>query len=338
MKKLANLFLSFFLCLTVMPIHDAPQQMTDLATNSLPKLSRTEAQPPWCYCPCYPVTKSSVIVVENHTGQVWFITVEFIDSSGDCVLFVGDWVGVRRSIVFNVELIGDIPSGFVGWAVVQRCEQVDYPNEEGCECQEATVYGPSGPVQESSRNSPSSKGTSFVAEPVNVVFGNYIHQVNDLSIPGRGLSINVERTYNSNSCFTASSLGYGWIHSYDMRAVGLGEAIVINEDGRLDRFAFGPSYEYIPPAGVSNKLVMNPDWTFTLEKKDQTRYNFNTFGRLDSIVDKNGNTISCDYDTDGNLTVITDTVGRTITLIYDADNRITQITDPAGRTITYGYL
>jgi len=336
MKKLTNLFLSFFLCFTIMPVHDAPPQIANFSTNPLPRLSRSEAQPPWCYCPCYPVTKSSVIVVENHTDQIWFITVEFIDSSGAAVLFVGDWVSPGCSETFNVAQMRDIPSGFVGWVMVERHEQCDYPGTG--ECQPATVYGPSGPepAQESSRNSPSSKGTSFVAEPVNVVFGNYVHQVQDLSIPGRGLSINVERTYNSNSRLTASSLGYGWIHSYDMRAVGLGEAIVINEDGRLDRYT--PTYYgYIPPASVSNKLVRNPDWTFTLEKTDQTKYNFNTFGRLDSIVDKNGNTISCDYDTDGNLTVITDTVGRTITLTYDADNRITQITDPAGRTITYGY-
>jgi RHS repeat-associated protein len=533
MKKLTNLFLSFFLCLTVMPIHDAPQQMTDFATNPLPKLPRVEASPfpsnTAPECPCYPANTNSVIVVENHTDQPWFITVDFIDSSGDEVLFVGDWCGPGRTVVFDVTLILDRPSGFVGCVIVQRHDLINDPYT--VECQEATVYGPSSPgpaqessrtspsskgttfvaepvhvvsgnyvhqvkdlsipgrelgidfertynssssltasslgygwihsydlrvfestggtatvskasplvlgsttecpcypankssvviaenhtsqpwfftflfrdydvgdicfigdwagpggsvvidaavfeiipadfvgcvivrkheqvdwpwmgechpatvwgppapepAQESSRNSPSSKGTSFVAEPVNVVFGNYIHQAKDLSIPGRGPSISLERTYNSNSRLTASSLGYGWIHSYDMRAGGWGEVIVINEDGRLDRFTPGPDNEYIPPASVSNKLVRNPDWTFTLEKKDQTKYNFNTFGRLDTIVDKNGNTISFGYDTDGNLTVITDTVGRTITLTYDADNRITQITDPAGRTITYGY-
>ena len=193
MKKLTNLFLSFFLCFTIMPIHDAPQQMTDFATKPLPKLSRTEAQPPWpwCYCPCYPVTNNSIIMVENHTDQPWFITVNFIDSSDlVCVLFVGGWVAPGRTIVFDVTLIIDLPSGFVGWVMVERHEQVDYPGASGYECQEATVYGPSGPEppQESSRTSPSSKGTTFVAEPVNVVFGNYVHQVQDFSISSNSRS------------------------------------------------------------------------------------------------------------------------------------------------------
>ena len=341
MKKLTNLFLSFFLCFTIMPIHDATQQMTDFATNSLAKLPPTEASPfpssTATECPCYPVTKNSVIVVENHTDQYWFITWRFRDSNGDDVLFIGDWVGPGQSDSVRVWAVGDIPHGFIGCVMVERHETPSYPGTG--ECHRATVYGPSGPepAQESSRTSPSSKGTTFVAEPVNVVLGNYIHQVKDLSISGRGLSINVERTYNSNSCLTTSSLGYGWIHSYDMRAVGWGEAIVINEDGRLDRFTLGPGDEYVPPASVSNQLVKNPDDTFTLEKKDQTKYNFNTFGRLDTILDKNGNTVSFGYDTVGNLTVITDTVGRATTLTYDADDRITQITDPAGRTITYSY-
>src|SRR3989304_9824442 len=66
------------------------------------------------------------------------------------------------------------------------------------------------------------------------------------------------------------------------------------------------------------------------------RYNFDSAGRLDSIVDKNGHTISLAY-TGGSLTQITDTAGRTITFTYDGNNRIPLITDPIARTIQFVY-
>src|SRR5439155_14116812 len=92
-----------------------------------------------------------------------------------------------------------------------------------------------------------------------------------------------------------------------------------------------------PQAGVFSTLTKNPDGTFTLTRKDQTRFVFSSAGKLSSIQDKNANAISLTYDGSGNLARVTDTVSRNLTFTYDASNRISQITDPIGRSVSFQY-
>ena len=182
----------------------------------------------------------------------------------------------------------------------------------------------------------SSPWTAFAGQSVNVVFGNYVQQSVDLFVSGRGLDVRFVRTHNSAS-LTDGPLGYGWTHSFNMALTQESSTTVLvrNADGRLDRFTLdGSSYQ--PPPGVFNVLTDNGDDTFSLKHKDQTVYNFDTTGRLASIVDKNDNTITLGYSGD-NLTTITDTVGRAITLTYNPNNHLTNIADSTGRTITYTY-
>lgn len=82
-------------------------------------------------------------------------------------------------------------------------------------------------------------------------------------------------------------------------------------------------------------IIKNPDGTFTLTRKYGTQYNFDSSGKLISIVDRNNNKIILSY-TDGLLSSITDASGRVITLSY-TDGKIAQIADPANRLITYTY-
>ena len=60
-------------------------------------------------------------------------------------------------------------------------------------------------------------------------------------------------------------------------------------------------------------------------------------GRIFSITDAKGNTISFGYDENGNLTTTTDGEGNSITSEYDARNRITKQTDANGNETTYTY-
>jgi YD repeat-containing protein len=76
----------------------------------------------------------------------------------------------------------------------------------------------------------------------------------------------------------------------------------------------------VPQPGVFSTLVKNTDATFTLTKKNQTKYVFSVAGKLTTIQDKNGNTIFLIYDGSGNLIRVTDTVGRALNLSYDATN------------------
>ncbi|MDP2607364.1 MAG: DUF6531 domain-containing protein [Deltaproteobacteria bacterium] len=178
-----------------------------------------------------------------------------------------------------------------------------------------------------------------IAEPVNTATGNYFLQQMDVQIPGRGLSLTLMRTYNSLDTYSGP-LGRGWTHSYNaFLTENPGGSVVIKQgDGRGEFYdPIGGGNYQARFAGVFSILIKNSDGTFTLTQKDQTQYQFSGTGKLNRLLDKNGNAIEFSYDTSGNLTTIVDTVGRSIVLVYDANRRIVRLSDPAGRALQYGY-
>ncbi len=85
------------------------------------------------------------------------------------------------------------------------------------------------------------------------------------------------------------------------------------------------------PPGDFSTLVKNEDGTFTRIMKNGAKINFNAKGFQTSVVDRNGNTTTYQYDAGGNLSSITDSVGLVTTLTYSG-GKLAGIKDPAGRT------
>ena len=79
---------------------------------------------------------TSSIQVQNLTveSKPTFVTVNFMDQSGDEVLFVGDWICRNGTKTFYLPAIIDLghnfPFGYVGAAEIQSHNQVDYPGNE----------------------------------------------------------------------------------------------------------------------------------------------------------------------------------------------------------------
>jgi RHS repeat-associated protein len=201
----------------------------------------------------------------------------------------------------------------------------------------------------------------FSNDPVNTATGNFIHQETDLSITTRGNSLEFSRFYNSKDS-RVTSLGLGWTHSYNVILSEEPNRVNIRwGDGHTDYWDSNGSVYEPSTVGLYDKLVKNPDNTWKVTRKNLDKYNFDTSGRLISIADKNGNTISLSYlhPMDPNLvTAVSDTAGRTIALGYtgtmltsvsDFDSpprtvqysytggRLTQVTDVMNHTIQYGY-
>jgi YD repeat-containing protein len=212
-----------------------------------------------------------------------------------------------------------------------------FPDNSGAWSATVTINPAINPVQPigigaTGTNNP--QGTA--SEPVSTGNGNYFYQTTDFNIPGRGLQVLFQRTYNTQDSY-AGPLGTNWTHSYNILLTDESPAISIKwGDGHTDTYALTDSL-YVPPPGVYNTLVKNPDGTYALTQPNQAQYNFTATGTLLSIVDKNGNSLVFAYDGHGNLIQITDTVGRHITLSYDSSNRTTQISDPVGRTVAFTY-
>ncbi len=168
-----------------------------------------------------------------------------------------------------------------------------------------------------------------------------------------GRTVDFVLTYNSYNADGSHAqvdtvAGWGWTHSFNsFLFTQVGSIFLMGPDGRTEKFQLGEGGTYTADTGYFNKLVKNPDGSFTLTTKDQTVYQFAivpgtpfmVFGpvfRLQSITDRNNNTTTLTY-AGGNLVRITDTYGRFLLLAYNASGQLTQVTDPLGRMTTFTY-
>jgi len=72
------------------------------------------------------------IQVQNlsRTGQSTFVTVDFLDNSGDEVLFLADWVCPGGSETFYLPIVTNLGFDYVGAAEIESHDQVNYPGGE----------------------------------------------------------------------------------------------------------------------------------------------------------------------------------------------------------------
>jgi YD repeat-containing protein len=177
---------------------------------------------------------------------------------------------------------------------------------------------------------------------VSLFSGDVQQQVVDLAIEGRGLDFIWARTYHSRLGRTYSSATNGWTFSYDVSMQLSGEDVLIrNGTGRADRYIAQTNGVYTcPEFFCEGTLVAN---VFRLTFADTGYWEFRSLtapmapGKLDRIVDRNGNTISMNYDTNGRLVTIVDSLGRTYTVSYDTAGRLASVTDFSARTVRYEY-
>ncbi|MGE4158580.1 MAG: DUF6531 domain-containing protein, partial [Planctomycetota bacterium] len=151
-----------------------------------------------------------------------------------------------------------------------------------------------------------------LGQGVNAFSGQFTHAQSILSRSGRGLDFELIATYR-NQAGPLSALGDGWDLNYFMKLVQSGSDYLFHAgNGRVEKFRLVGS-EYISYQ-LPYKLITSP---LSLKTPSGTTYNFDSGnnGRLTSVVDRNGNTITCSY-TGSQLTSITDTLGIVTNLIY----------------------
>jgi YD repeat-containing protein len=179
----------------------------------------------------------------------------------------------------------------------------------------------------------------YTNDGINPANGNLVFQQSDLYIPGRGVPVDVTRTYNSRNSAAAGMFGYGWFSNVEAMLVDAGSGPITLIDGDYTRHIFGEKAGggYAAHGGIYLTLEKNADGTYTITEKDQTKIHFNTSGKVSSIIDSNGNTTALAYNTNGKLSSILDASGRTTSISYGTNGFVSGITDPAGRTVSYSY-
>lgn len=179
-----------------------------------------------------------------------------------------------------------------------------------------------------------------VGEPVNVTNGNMYVQQNDYTLSSLGYSIDVTRTYNTNSQ-RIGLFGLGWSSAYDEAIVAYDNNLVrLNEDdGRATYFGrpLGSSGVFTPATGDFHGHLTQSGSGFTLPMADGSNRQFNTTGKLISLTDRNNNTTILTYGSSGFPSSVVDPFGRVLTLTTNTNGQVLSISDTMGTIATYNY-
>ncbi|MBM4431288.1 MAG: RHS repeat protein, partial [Chloroflexi bacterium] len=208
--------------------------------------------------------------------------------------------------------------------------------------QQATTTKPKGAVASLSDYVAQLEELCRSSHPVLPHSGEFVHTETLLNIPGRGLDYEFSLSYHSQLIYNGP-VGWGWEHNYDRRMVPAGGGSLALWDGAGQTGVFSwVAGQFVPSAGLYVAVVSA---TAGITITDRSGFVEGYFpldgspsaGRLRSMADRNGNTLSFAYDGQGRLATVTDTLGRLITYAYDANNRLTSVTDFAGRTVALAY-
>jgi RHS repeat-associated protein len=189
-------------------------------------------------------------------------------------------------------------------------------------------------------------------EYVDPLTGHLTIRHTDYSLPGRGLDLTVTRVYSTVVAYkqeedspgeyipvatyqeAPTDLGCGWRLDFPWIEVtddNPGEYMHLSNGAQIKtNFQNGvwedPVHQFT--------MYKNADDTYTRYRKNGIKEEYDEQGKIISITDLNGNTITFSYGQYG-ISSITDTVGRVLTFTYGG-GKLTGITDGV-KTITYGY-
>ncbi|HVI42558.1 MAG TPA: DNRLRE domain-containing protein, partial [Anaerovoracaceae bacterium] len=182
----------------------------------------------------------------------------------------------------------------------------------------------------------------YTKDSVNPANGNLVLQQTDLSVPSRGIPVEITRTYNSRKSDATGMFGYGWKSNAEAQIIDSGSGPITFVDGDNTRHIFGQSSSggYLAAGGIYLQLVKNVDLngviTYIITQTDDTKTYFNAGGKITSIADSNSNVTGFTY-TAGKLTTIADASGRTTAIAYGTNGFVSGITYNANRTFNYEY-
>jgi RHS repeat-associated protein len=175
--------------------------------------------------------------------------------------------------------------------------------------------------------------------PVDCMSGAFYHDFTDLSIPGRGVALDLSRSYDSLAAATDGPFGYGWSSSYAMRLSvdpASGAVTVYQENGSTVTFT-PANGGYSAPPRVLATLTSNADGSFTMTRRATTTFVFSPAGQLVGETDLNGYATTLAYNGADQLSTVTDPAGRALSFAYWPTGLVSKVTDPAGRSVSYGY-
>lgn len=176
-------------------------------------------------------------------------------------------------------------------------------------------------------------------DPVFLHTGEFVQEITDIEIPGRGLNFRFTRIFRGHGNFTGE-LGWNWTHSYAERLLSSSEGGALGLtyiDDRGRKYFFKKTDEgYLAPKDLGVRLSEISEG-YLLANDLGERKIFDKEGRLVRVSDKSDNLIDLTYGAKGLLSSVSDVFGRVIKIERRSDGLISKLTDFAGRSIRYDY-
>jgi len=187
--------------------------------------------------------------------------------------------------------------------------------------------------------STSGRTQSFNDDSVNLANGNLVKGYTVLDFPTKCVPLRIYPFYNAQDTYRGP-FGFGWSFAYDTHLTELtpgGDVMVKSTTGAEYTYTSTPS-GYEPPVLITAALTKNQDGTFEMRYRDDGVLSFDSSGRLTTVADADGNTLTLTRDAWGKLLQIEDDAsGRTVTFTHDAGGFVTAVTGPDGATTTLEY-
>ena len=197
------------------------------------------------------------------------------------------------------------------------------------------------PVKQSnSRLRDASCQEAVTDEGIDIVTGAQLLNQTLLAVNGSN-SLNFGIEYNSKQT-KKSALGQGWSHTFDsyVQKKSATEVIIYWRPGQGTIYTYDETEKaYLADdwQTTRDKLTINKEGDYVLERSDFQVHTYNKQGRLVEMKNKIGQVLSLDYNEDGQVCLITDqSIGESIILDY-SNKKLTTVSDTKGRHVSLRY-
>jgi YD repeat-containing protein len=264
----------------------------------------------------YPTVPPSHYVAEPRCNETSFVEVE---------MFVGELGKVTPVTV----------SASISIGAIVLYEKWPSPSE-------SELYGTENPGE------PNREGC-LLGHPVNCATGNQVVSQTDLRVGGRGLGLNLTRTYNSRAgvgmkVSEHGPWGLGWSGPYSAHMkvekfcrICVEDASVYVNNGSSVRFVRYEHSPWEPFGALAQVKLIHEGSSFVYTLPNQSKMTFNELGELTMESDRNGNVTTLTHGTGGRLESVTDQAGRKISFAYNSEGQVESAKDPMGNTVKYTY-
>lgn len=180
----------------------------------------------------------------------------------------------------------------------------------------------------------SNKTTQYSYDPVNLSTGNFIYDIEDLSMGDQRSKFAFKRFYNSQNEYEGV-LGHDWNHNFEVHLRTYVEeniscAEVMLEDGKDEVFAFTEEGYWAPVNATSSVLTETEDH-FLYYGENRNRYFFSKEGIYLRQENYAGFGFALEYDEKQKLSKVIRDTGEAFMLEYDDKGYLQSVTDHAGR-------